>query len=483
VFEAAVDVSDEDVRSCADGLHDSVLETRLVAARRMARVAHWADLHAPDPGKAGVTPGGDGTPAVTPFAAAELGCLLQTTTMSARSLLADALDLRHRLPRLWQAVMTGRVEDFKARHVARATRGAGLSREQAQRVDADCVDGLVGLPWGRAMDVLDAAIIAADPDGHERRRAEAAQERYVSRGKRDGSTGLGVLITRTVLGDIARIDAIVDRLAHVLKDQGDNDALQVRRAKAIALLADPARACLLLAQHTGSGTAPGAADEATGEPRTTLDAASELGRLLLAQGATALARLRPRTVIYVHIAADALHTGAGVARVEGLGPVELSGLRELLGHDAIVVKPVTDHRDQTPVDAYEVSSVMREAMTMRHPFEVFPWGTLRSRNADQDHTVPFHPPDEGGPRGQTHPGNLGPLSRGHHNAKTHGGFALYQPQPGVYLWKTPTGYWYQVDATGSTALGRGLPASMRRRRHVDLRHSPMEMHLAGLLAA
>ncbi len=461
--------------SCADGLHDSVRETRLVAARRMARVTHWADLHAPEPGKQGFTPGGDGTPAVTPFAAAELGCLLQTTTMSARSLLADALDLRHRLPRLWQAVMTGQVEDFKARHVARATRGAALSLEQARRVDADCVDGLVGLPWGRAMEVVDAAIIAADPGGHERRRSEAAQERYVSRGKRDGATGLGVLITRTILSDIARLDGIVDRLAQVLKEQGDADDLQVRRAKAIAILADPARACLMLAQHKSSAAA--------GELRTTLDAASELGRLLLAQGATALARLRPRTVIYVHIAAEALHTGTGVARVEGLGPVELSALRELLGHDAIVVKPVIDHRDQTPVDAYEVSAAMREAMAMRHPFEVFPWGTLRSRNADQDHTIPFRRPDDGGPPGQTHPDNLGPLSRGHHNAKTHGGFALYQPQPGVYLWKTPTGYWYQVDATGSTALGRGLPAAVRRRRTVDVMQSPVETHLAGLLAA
>ena len=53
VFEAAVEVSDEDLMSCADGLHDSVLEIRLVAAHRMARVAHWADLHAPEPARRG----------------------------------------------------------------------------------------------------------------------------------------------------------------------------------------------------------------------------------------------------------------------------------------------------------------------------------------------------------------------------------------------------------------------------------------------
>ena len=126
MFDQRLDVS-ADVESCADGLVDSVREARWTGARRLARAAHWADLHVPAPGGAGFTPGGEGTPAVTPFAATELGCLLATSTVSARSLLADALDLRHRHPRLWEAVMTGRVEDFKARHVARLTRAAGLS--------------------------------------------------------------------------------------------------------------------------------------------------------------------------------------------------------------------------------------------------------------------------------------------------------------------------------------------------------------------
>jgi hypothetical protein len=484
MFEVAVDVSDEGLRSCADGLVASVPEMRLVAAQRMARVVHWADLHAPAPGKAGFTPGGDGTPEVTPFAATELGCLLQTTTMSARSLLADALDLRHRHPRLWGAVMTGQVEDFKARHVARLARGAGLSLEQAHRVDVDVVEAVVGLPWGRAMTVVEAAIIRADPGGHERRRAEAASQRYVAQGKRDTTVGLGTLITRTGLGDIARLDAMATRLADVLAAQGDEDDLQVRRAKAMAILADPAHACLLLAEHDSrtESVTGGARTDAAESIERTLDPASELGRLLRKQGATALAKLRPRTVIHVHISADALQTKAGVARVEGLGPVGLSDLHELLGRDALVIKPVIDHRGQVPVDAYEVPAAMRESMVMRHPFEVFPWGTLTCRKAEQDHTIPYRPPDEGGPPGQTWPGNLGPLSRGHHNAKTHGGFALYQPQPGVYLWRTPTGFWYQVDAAGTTDLGRGLPAPMRH-RPVDVRHSQVEMHMAGLLAA
>jgi hypothetical protein len=53
--------------------------------------------------------------------------------------------------------------------------------------------------------------------------------------------------------------------------------------------------------------------------------------------------------------------------------------------------------------------------------------------------------------------NLGPLARGHHRAKTFGGFTCHQPLPGLYLWRTPTGHWYQVDNTGTTALGPATP--------------------------
>src|SRR5687767_1839107 len=94
-----VDVGGDDLGSCAAGLHDSVTAARLVAARRLARVVRWGYLQAPMAGAAGVVVGEEGTPAVTLLALAEVGCLLQATTASARSLLADGLDLRHRLPR------------------------------------------------------------------------------------------------------------------------------------------------------------------------------------------------------------------------------------------------------------------------------------------------------------------------------------------------------------------------------------------------
>jgi hypothetical protein len=180
-------------------------------------------------------------------------------------------------------------------------------------------------------------------------------------------------------------------------------------------------------------------------------------------GARAWDRLRPRTVLYLHLAAEALtgHPGARVARTRDLGPIGLDQLRDWLGTDTVVLTPVRDPASHPAVDRYELPGSLIEAIELREPYETFPYGTLPSHRADKDHTIPYRPPDHGGPPGQTTLTNLGPLSRRHHRAKTHGGFTCHQPHPGTYLWRTPTGHWYRVDHTGTTALGRQTPQILR----------------------
>ncbi len=129
------------------------------------------------------------------------------------------------------------------------------------------------------------------------------------------------------------------------------------------------------------------------------------------------------------------------------------------------MRPVLDPLGQRPVDAYEPPPDMREAVELGAPFEIFPWGTAPSVVCDLDHTDPYRdPPDGDPPPGQTRPGNLGPLSRRHHNLKTHHGWRCYQPLPGLFLWLTPSGWWYRVDHLGTTVLGRDEPAILRQRR-------------------
>jgi len=77
-----------------------------------------------------------------------------------------------------------------------------------------------------------------------------------------------------------------------------------------------------------------------------------------------------------------------------------------------------------------------------------------------DHTIPYQPlPDhaaEGDPgqelHGQSRIGNYGPLTQFHHNLKTHGGWQVKQPYPGIYLWRDPHGAHYLVDHTGTQRI-------------------------------
>ncbi|HMI35314.1 MAG TPA: DUF222 domain-containing protein, partial [Propionibacteriaceae bacterium] len=143
----------------------------IAETRRLQIAAHWADLH---PGEAvaesrlpgtehQVRLGGEGTPTVGDFAAAELGCVLRMSDGSAARLIGDALDLRHRLRGVWAAARAGQVPAYQARTIAKATRH--LTLEQTGRVDEKLAPALGALPWGRLQTLLDAAIVEADPDG------------------------------------------------------------------------------------------------------------------------------------------------------------------------------------------------------------------------------------------------------------------------------------------------------------------------------
>ena len=157
--------------------------------RRLQIAAHWADLQPGDavvesrlPGaEHPVRLGGDGTPTVADFAPAELGCVLKISDGSAARLIGDALDLRHRLPRIWTAAQAGQVPAYQARHIASATRH--LTVAQAGWVDAQLAPSLGAVSWGRLQTLLEAKTIQADPAGAEQQAAAAAQERFVRLGR------------------------------------------------------------------------------------------------------------------------------------------------------------------------------------------------------------------------------------------------------------------------------------------------------------
>jgi hypothetical protein len=86
-----------------------------------------------------------------------------------------------------------------------------------------------------------------------------------------------------------------------------------------------------------------------------------------------------------------------------------------------------------------------------------------------DHTEPYDPRKPQG-AGQSRVGNYGPMTTTHHRIKTHGGWQVQQPFPGIYVWRDPHGEFYLVDHTGTrrinTTQTQGRPGS-RLEAHFD----------------
>ena len=459
--------------------------------------AHWADLHHPDsqppPAKSlpgseqGRQLGGHGTPEVLEFAAAELGAQMETTAGSARALMADALDLRHRLPELWQLICVCRVASWRARKVAQATRH--LSRDSAMHVDAAVAGLICTLPWHRFETLLTAKIIEADPRAAEERAKIWEAERFVRAG-RTGQSGLKLLIARANAGDVIWFMATLNRIAEILRLQGDLEPADVRRSKAIGILARPALALQLLwdfrneqrpaaepqqpcepIDNEANPPFESSAAPPPAEPIATANLADTESRqeapdsaLIIRPSGVDQRKLRPQVMLHIHLSheallaatADATALGGGVGRLEGVGPVTLGHVRRFLADTDcdVQVQPVIDPQDATPVDGYEIPRRIREAMFLRMPASCFPYAG-GSHRMDLDHTKPYLPPARGGPPGQTGVHNLGPMTRLEHRTKTHSRWRVRQPEPGFWIWRSPHHTYYLVSNAGTQYLGSG----------------------------
>jgi len=155
-------------------------------------------------------------------------------------------------------------------------------------------------------------------------------------------------------------------------------------------------------------------------------------------------------------AKDLADPTTGVVDVQGRGLLFADRLGDLLAGCKVTVRPIIDPEAIAPTDSYRIPDDMRLAVEERNPFDVFPYGVRRSRVCDLDHTIPFDHHNKAGV-GQTRPENLGPLSRYAHRLKTHGGWRLAQPQPGVFRWESPLGYQYFVTPSGSVRIRRPEP--------------------------
>jgi hypothetical protein len=439
------------------------LATSALRARRLAEVAEirlavqWAVTqgHPREDRDPMVTPGGDGTPPVREHAIPELAMVRETHPATTRALIADGLDLVHRLPRTWAVVEAGDCEPWVVRKVAVISRA--LLSEQVGRVDRAVAKAIGGHAPSTILEIARAKVIEADPETHRAERERSRHERYVRLSRTD-EFGYRHIIARISAGDAAWLDAMLDRVADILATtMGHDHNHDELRSLALGWLARPVDLLKLLLEHThtdtNTNTDPGTETE-TGEPAQPAWAPDHLAdtvNRLCSLPARTLATLRGRGRLFVHLTDETLRTGRGVARVEGVGPIDVQQLHEVLGNSDITLTPVLDLRLRRRVDAYEHPEDVKDHVWVQTGGDCFPWTprTATRDGVDYDHAIPY---DDTGPPGQTGPHNSGPLRRRHHRTKTHGGYTTRVVGPGRHLWRTPHGQAFLVDHTGTSRL-------------------------------
>jgi hypothetical protein len=428
----------------------------LAAAEELRGVCQWADLHrtsgvgaiAPDVEKHIAQRGpfvldtvlglegelrlaGEGAFTVEEFAITQLAAALGMPETTARHYVGQGLELRDRLPRLWGQVMAGLLPAWKARKIAEET--IPLNAAAAAHVDAHLAPFAHKLSFGRVMAAVEAAILRHDPDLAAERATKAAVKHGVWIDDRIDGTSEIHAITDTP--DAVAFDTALNDAAGALAALGDTDPDQVRRAKAIGVLADPQYALdLQTTAQAGAGI----------EER-----AKRASRNHVGGGAS--------PTFHIHLHTDAVEAGSGVARVEGYGPRALETIRRWLtglGADATVkLTPVVDLTEHISVDAYEVPDRLRTQTEHRDHSCRFPWCGRRG-SFDVDHIDPYVARDDGGPPGQTNSSNLARLCRFHHRVKTHGDWDYQRDPDGTLTWTSPLGRTYTVDDHGTRPHSR-----------------------------
>ncbi|QCC76284.1 HNH endonuclease signature motif containing protein [Nocardioides daphniae] len=375
---------------------------------------------------------GDGTPEVNEYAVAELGGALGLSTDAAKKLIGHALELAHRLPKLWARLTAGEVPVWRARLVAEATIHAypALPAEGVAWIDSQvapfiekmgraAIDRLIE----RAMKLYGLATAGDDDAPSDTRHVTIV-------GERDPFAQTMQVHAELDIADALDLEQAVAAGAAGLKAAGCEESLDVRRSLALGELARHQTALDLAGAGAGDSTV-----ERTTARRVDLQlhfTANVEPDGSLSFGATGHLENRQRLVL-------------------------LEQVRRWVGtsHTDVRILPVVDLNSSLATERYEPTDRLRRQVLLRDETCVFPHCTRPSRRCDVDHVVPFDhdATAEGRPQpGHTVTENLATLCRGHHRLKTHTGWRLDSPANGVFEWTSPHGQRFRRDRHGTTDL-------------------------------
>ncbi|MCH1867026.1 HNH endonuclease signature motif containing protein [Nocardioides sp. CFH 31398] len=432
-------------------------------ATQLKLAVTWAIMHPPQSVEDAATwssgPGrerarrlaGEGTPEVGEFCLADLATTLGLPPESGRAYLTAALELAYRLPRLYAAVMDGRLPAWRARRIAERT--TGLSRAAAQFVDRH----LVPVAHRAGPTVVDravgAAIAATDPDLAERlareaRDAEGVAKRFLdldfkaaasdsAQGDLSGTVAVSGCLD---LDDAVDLETALRHGAQLRADLGSDAPLDERRAHAAG---DLARQQLGLDLTTDTDdpqpTARTIRPAKPTKPTKNVSLVVHLTRAAL-DGTGEVVTVRHPITGEVLTLAEQARTWCDQAATVTVQPVIDLTL------DVDVVEQVVGH-----ATSYRIPAHLDRLVRLRDRHCVFPYCTRPADACDLDHTVPYTA------GGETCAANLAPLCRYHHRLKTHGRWHYRHLQPGHYEWTSPHRDTYRVDTRPHGGTTRGSP--------------------------
>ncbi|HSJ36546.1 MAG TPA: DUF222 domain-containing protein [Acidimicrobiia bacterium] len=300
-----------------------------------------------------------------------------------------------RLPHVRQALREGRIDLPRAKVLCHETEH--LTVPEAHEVVNQILERAPRLTTGQLGARLRRLCLEIEPDTARQRYQEGLQERRVERGQNpDGTADL--LARRLPVDRVAAIMARLNARAKQLKGKDGRSMDQIR-------------ADLLLDLLEGKDQPAGAGQGAV-EVRVDL---------------TTLMQLDDRA-----------------AEIPGWGPIISDLARRVADEQArwemVVTDPDTGQPIHTQPQRRRPTAALARHIVARDQRCIFIGCRTPAQNCQIDHT---HPHSEGG---STDEANLEPLCDPDHGPVKHeGGWDLYQPRPGYFLWISPRGHHYQVS--------------------------------------
>jgi hypothetical protein len=387
-------------------------EADAAEVRVLADALEWAELHIVSTvdesatwGDSPIPLAGAGAPLVSEFCVMEFAAALGLSTDAGRSLIAHALEIAYRLPLVWARVQAGGLQVWRARRVAEQT--VGLSAEAAMYVDRQVAPYAHRMGPAATERLVDQAIGLFMPQLAEEIAERAADARHLTVDHRAVSfAGTSRISGELDLADALDLEKALQHGAQQLADLGVEAHLDARRAMALGALARGDQAL----------------DLETPAPA------------------------RRRLELFVHLNGD--NTGAALVENAGTHLITKDQVAEWarISGTQVIVRPVIDLNQTLTAAGYEIPDRIREHIILRDRTCVFPWCTRSARSADLDHIEPY---DTGGTTSTT---NLAALCRRHHRLKTFGAWTYTMLEPGEFLWRSPHGYSYLRDQTGTRDL-------------------------------